>query len=263
VHLLIPRWGVEEKLQKGADHKYSIYKSLDLILNRLGLDNQDMKIEIFPHIPRAAGLGGSAALAVAIIRALSDYYKLKISSEEISQLAYESEIIAHGEASGIDNTLATYGKFILFRKGAPPFMENINTPQPIPIVIGLSGVESLTAKMVARVRQAWEKNKTLYDNIFGEINDLVLKSAEAIKKYDLEALGEYMNVNQAMLNALQVSSPELEEIIAIARKNGALGAKLTGAGGGGAAIALCPNQPEKVAMAIKKAGYNTMMTRIG
>jgi len=134
--------------------------------------------------------------------------------------------------------------------------------EPIPIVIGLSGVESLTAKMVERVRQAREQNKVLYDNIFKEIDNLVLRAAEAIEKNDLAALGEYMNANQGLLNALQVSSPELEEIIAIARKNGALGAKLTGAGGGGAIIALCPENAEQVAFAIKKAGYRTITTKI-
>jgi len=263
VYLLIPRWGVEETLQKGVKHKYSIYESLDLILTRLGLDNEDMKIEIFPHIPRAAGLGGSAALAVAIIRALAQYYKLDVSNEEISGLAYESELIAHGSASGIDNTLATYGNFTLYRKGVPPFMQDITSPEAIPIVIGLSGVESLTAKMVAKVREGRQQSPKLYDHIFEEINNLVLKSVKAIEKNQLNKLGDYMNQNQGLLDAIQVSSPELEEIIAISRKNGALGAKLTGAGGGGAAIALCPEYPEKVAMAIRKAGYNTVITQIG
>ncbi len=263
IHLLIPRWGVEERIHKGVEHKYSIYESLDLILNRLGLSDEDMKIEIFPHIPRAAGLGGSAALAVAIIRALAKYFELRLSNEEISSLAYESESIAHGSASGIDNTLATYGEFLLYRKGDPPFLKKIEVPKPIPIVIGLTGVESLTAKMVAKVKKAREQNTALYDHIFEEINNLTLKSIKAIESCDLEKLGEYMNQNHGLLNAIQVSSPELEEIIAIARKNDALGAKLTGAGGGGAAIALCPDTIEKVSMAIKKAGYNIYVTQIG
>ncbi|MFZ0389866.1 MAG: mevalonate kinase, partial [Calditrichia bacterium] len=263
IHLLIPRWGVEEKLQKGVDHKYSIYKSLDLILNTLGLADRDMKIEIFPHIPRAAGLGGSAALAVAIIRALSRHYQLNLSNEEVSALAYESEIIAHGSASGIDNTMATYGEFMLYRKGEPPVMEPVKVRGKIPIVIGLSGVESLTARMVAKVRQGMEQNPSLYENIFQEINNLVLKSTEAIRNFDLPRLGEYMNQNQGLLNALQVSSPELEEIIAVARKNGAVGAKLTGAGGGGAVIALCPENGDRISMAIRKAGYKTICTEIG
>jgi len=53
VQVIIPRWGVEEKLRKGADHKYSIYKSLDMLLEKLELQNEDMRITIFPHVPRA------------------------------------------------------------------------------------------------------------------------------------------------------------------------------------------------------------------
>ena len=222
-----------------------------------------MKIEIFPHIPRAAGLGGSAALAVAIVRALSIHYNLNLNNEQISQLAYESELIAHGSASGIDNTLATYGKFSMFQRGDKPLLEEIKIQKPIQMVIGFSGIESLTAGMVAKVKAAREENPSLYDNIFKEIDNLVLKAKAAIETYDLESLGNLMNMNQGLLNAMQVSSPELEEIIAVARKNGALGAKLTGAGGGGAILALCPENAEKVVFAIKKAGYRAMITQIG
>jgi hydroxymethylglutaryl-CoA reductase len=263
VHLLIPRWGVEEKIQKGADHKYSIYKSLDMILEKLNLSDQSLKIEVFPHIPRAMGLGGSAALAVSIIRALDEHFKLKLADSEVNDLAYESELLAHGAASGIDNTLATYGKFILFQKGTPPKIKSITVKEPIPIVIGLTGIESLTAKMVSIVRNAWENNKRLYERIFNEIDDLSTASAEAIESHDLKQLGELMNINQGLLNALQVSSQELETLINLARRNGALGAKLTGAGGGGAMLAICPENSEGIASAMRRAGYQAMVTSIG
>ncbi len=262
IHLVIPRWGVEERIYMDKEHKYSIYQSLDLIINSLGLKDKNIRIEVYPHIPRATGLGGSAALAVAIIRALSEHYHLNLSDDEVNRLAYESEKIVHGTPSGIDNTMATYGKFILFQKGDPPKMERIEVRQPIPIVIGISGVESLTARMVANVRKAWEKNKPLYDKIFHEINEITLQALEAIKAYDLEKLGELMNINQGLLNALQVSSWELEELIEIARKSGALGAKLTGGGGGGAMIALCPKNSDKVAEAMRKAGYRAIVTQL-
>lgn len=265
IHLLIPRWGVEEKIKKGADHKYSIYRSLDRILARLNLQNRGIKIEVLPHVPRAMGLGGSAALAVAIIRALDDHFKLKLSNEEINNLAYESEKLAHGNASGIDNTLATYGRFILFKKGEPPFMKELKINKPIPIVLGITGVESLTAKMVAMVHKAWENNKALYNRIFREIDELALETVDAIEKHDLKQLGELMNVNQGLLNALQVSSQELEQLINIARRNGALGAKLTGSGGGGAMVAISTDreEAEHIAHAIRKSGYDACVTNLG
>ncbi|MGD9489353.1 MAG: hydroxymethylglutaryl-CoA reductase, degradative [Calditrichaceae bacterium] len=262
VHLIIPRWGVEERLQRGVDHKYSIFKSLDLILSELDLHEKNMQIEVFPHVPRAMGLGGSAALAVAIIRALSEQFKINLSEDDVARLSFESEKIVHGSASGIDNTLATYGKFILFQKGDPPKMETIETSNPVRIVIGLTWIESLTARMVARVKTAWERNKVLYNHIFKEIDALVLQGVEAIKNNDLEHLGDLMNINQGLLNAIQVSGREIEELVDIARANGALGAKLTGGGGGGAVIALCPDNAEKVAGAIKSAGYQAFITDI-
>jgi len=263
LHLILPRWGVEEKIHHGADHKYSIYKSLDLILEKLDLQDSGMKIEVVPHIPRAMGLGGSAALAVAIIRALDEHFKLGLKDEEVNKFAYESEILAHGNASGIDNALATYGKFRIFRRSDPPVMQELHVKEPIPIVIGITGVESLTAGMVSGVRKAWEKNTALYERIFREIDELSLQAVKAIENHDLQQLGEFMNINQGLLNALQVSSQELEVLIDIARRNGAVGAKLTGAGGGGAMVAICPENVEKVAVAIRKAGYKALVTEIG
>lgn len=263
IHLLIPRWGIEEKIKKNAEHKYSIYKSLDMILEKLNIEDRNMKIEVFPHVPRAMGLGGSAALAVAIIRALDEHFKLNLSDQDVYNISFESENIIHGSASGIDNSLATYGKFTLFQKGNPPKMENIKVKKTIPIVIGLSGVESLTAKMVTNVRLAWEKNHKMYEKIFKQINELTLEAVDAIKKYNLDQLGELMNINQGLLNALQVSSRELEEMIEIARRNGALGAKLTGGGGGGAMIALAPDKSDKIIYAMRKGGYKAIPAQIG
>ncbi len=260
IHLLISRWGVEERLQKGKEYKHSIFKSLHLILHELSLEKENIKIEVFPHVPRAMGLGGSASLAVAIIRALSERFNLNLTDEQISKLAFKSEQIVHGTASGIDNTLATYGKFLLYRKGDPPIIEEIKVPKPIRIVIGLTWTESLTAKMVSRVREAWQSNKRLYNHIFNEIDKLVLQAVKAIERYDLPQLGQLMNINQGLLNALQVSGREIEELVEIARNHGALGAKLTGGGGGGAVIALCPDNAEEVATAIINAGYRAYIT---
>ena len=72
-----------------------------------------------------------------------------------------------------------------------------------------------------------------------------------------------MNLCQGYLNALQLSTPELEELIHIARQNGALGAKLTGGGGGGSMIALCPDTHQAVAAAMEQAGYRSMVVALG
>ncbi|OQX89066.1 hydroxymethylglutaryl-CoA reductase [candidate division KSB1 bacterium 4484_87] len=263
ISLIIPQWGVEEKIQQGKDYRYSIYRSLQMLLETLDLMGRNMQLFLFPHIPRAMGLGGSAALAVAIIRALSEHFRLDLSDEEVNKLAYESEKIVHGTPSGIDNTMATYGKFILYQKNTPPKLQEIKVQKPLPLVIGMSGVEGLTLKMVRQVRQGWEKNRVLYDQIFDQIDEITQQAVEAIQTYDLEKLGYLMNINQGLLNAIQVSTWELEELVEIARKNGALGAKLTGGGGGGAIIALCPENAEQVVDAMQRAGYKAIVTEVG
>ena len=159
--------------------------------------------------------------------------------------------------------MATYGRLLMYQPGDPPVMDYLTVAEKIPLVIGRSGVESLTAATVARVRENWKRNKPLYERIFDEIDGLAMAGVKAVETNDLETLGDLMNVNQGLLNALQVSSWEIEELVEIARRNGALGAKLTGGGGGGSMIALCPQDSGRVVKAMQEAGYQAMEVQIG
>ncbi|MFP8489086.1 hydroxymethylglutaryl-CoA reductase, degradative [Gracilimonas sp. Q87] len=264
VRLLIPRWGVEQIMEFGADHQYSIYKSLEMILDHLDLRDRGMNIEVFPEVPRAMGMGGSAALAVAIIRALNKHFKLGLGDDDVRRLSFESEDIVHGGASGIDNTVSTYGNLITYRKGTPPDMQTIDLKDSIPIVIGLSGVESMTSKMVKQVREQSEKYPKWYKKLFRQMDELAIASKEAIEQRDLNELGMIMNMNHGFLNIIGVSCPEVEELVEIARQNGALGAKLTGGGGGGAMIALCDSEKSqnRIQKEMHKAGYDALVTEI-
>ncbi|MDR9417842.1 hydroxymethylglutaryl-CoA reductase, degradative [Gracilimonas sp.] len=264
VRLMIPRWGVEQTLEFGADHKYSIYKSLEMLLDHLDLRDKPMNIEVFPEVPRAMGMGGSAALAVAIIRALNKHFELGLGDDDVRRLSFESENIVHGGASGIDNTVSTYGNLIMFQKGTPPKMDTLHLEESIPIVIGLSGVESMTSKMVRQVREQAEKYPNWYQQIFDQMNELALASKKAIEERNLNELGMIMNMNHGYLNTLGVSSPEVEELIEIARRNGALGAKLTGGGGGGAMIALCDSEStqQKIQKKMHESGYDALIAEI-
>src|SRR5699024_3336029 len=144
ISLLIPRWGVEMAVGESSGQLSSLQKSVTLISERLGVANQGMQIEVFPHVPRANGLGASAALAVAVIRAMARCFGVDISERGICDLAYDCEKIAHGTPSGIDNTLATFGQPILYNKANPaPRIRELKLPHSIPVVIGLSGVQTL------------------------------------------------------------------------------------------------------------------------
>jgi hydroxymethylglutaryl-CoA reductase len=263
IHLLIPRWGVEYQLASRPEDRRSFERPAGVVLDKLGLSRRNMRIEVFPEVPKSMGLGGSAAMAVAIIRALNRHFSLGLGDEEVNSLAFEAEQVAHGNPSGLDNTIACYGQPLVFRPGNPPLVELLNIPEPIHAVVGMTGHEGLTARTVGRVRDAWRKDPRLYERIFDQIDTLSLRGVQAIQDRDLQTLGELMNVCHGLLNALQVSSPELEQLVNIARENGALGAKLTGGGGGGSIIAVCDGDSSAVVNAIRAAGYQAVPIQLG
>lgn len=271
--LLIPRWGVEQQLHLSAARPGSFLELMNVVLGELGLAGRSMRIHVQPDVPRAVGLGSSAALAVAIVRAVDTHYRVGLTDEQVCRLAFECEKIAHGTPSGIDNTVATYGSTILFRRGSASgsdsgaendgaatgsVMQALSSPEPLPLVIGLTGTESLTAATVAQVRARWQERPALYEGIFDAIDSLALEAASALQSGDLAQLGELMNICQGQLAALQVSSPQIAELVQVARRAGALGAKLTGGGGGGAVVALAPDNTAAVAAAMREAGFEAL-----
>ena len=85
INVLIPRWGIEQRVRTATPGFAGIIATM---LSRLGLEEQNTTIEVFPHIPRAMGLGGSSALAVAILRAVDHAYDLNLSDGRINELAF-------------------------------------------------------------------------------------------------------------------------------------------------------------------------------
>ena len=256
--LLIPRWGIEQRVPPMTENPQGLTGILALLLKRLDLASRSLTIEAFPNVPRAMGLGGSSALAVAVIRALSDHFKLDLSNERVNELAFECEKAAHGTPSGVDNTIATYGSTLMFENTGVPSFQEVRPARSVSIAVGISGKESLTATTVAQVRRAWERQPERYERIFDQIGDLTRAGTEALRDGAYQELGELMNLCQGYLNALQVSTPELEELIHIARSCGAVGAKLTGGGGGGSVIALCPDGATDVVEAMQNSGFEAL-----
>ncbi len=259
VQLLIPRWSVEQRIHPLSQHPTGLAGILAMLLQRLDLADRSMTIEIFPHVPRAVGLGCSAALALSVTRALDNHFHLGLSDECVNSFAFECEQAAHGNPSGVDNTVSALGRPIVFRREDDKHhVEEVTLLRSLPLVVGFSGHESLTARTVAAVATAWQNNKGRYDALFDQIGDLAIAGAEAIRNGALDELGEMMNLCHGYLNALQLSTRELEELVAISRRHGAAGAKLTGGGGGGAIVALCLDGTDSVAGGIKAAGYEAM-----
>ncbi len=250
----IPAWGIDEEIN--VRHAASgVAATVALIMRELGLVDECFDIDVEARVPAAMGLGGSAAIAVAIIRAFDLRLNLGLNNRAVDALAFECEKLAHGTPSGIDNNLATYGEPVLYTRSTASRTKPLHLQEVPPLVVAASGQRGMTKEMVAGVRQRHAKNTAMYDTIFNEIDELSVAGSVALRERQYEALGSMMNVCQGFLNALEVSTPELESMIHIARASGALGAKLTGAGGGGSIVALCPGRADDVAAALKQAGY--------
>jgi hydroxymethylglutaryl-CoA reductase len=95
--------------------------------------------------------------------------------------------------------------------------------------------------------------------IFDQMDVLSREGVEQLRAGAWHDLGAAMNVCHGLLNAIGVSTPNLEHMVALARRNGAAGAKLTGAGGGGSIVALCPDGVDRVEKALREAGYHTLI----
>lgn len=222
----------------------------------------NVQINITSTIPVASGLGSGAAVSVALIRALSSFFSLQLTNNQINEMVFESEKLHHGTPSGIDNTVITFNKPVYFIKGQP--IETFTVGIPFTIVIADTGISAPTKESVGDVRKLWGKDKNKYESIFDEIGQISLIARRSIESGKPELLGELMDHNHSLLQQLTVSSPELDKLVLTARDAGALGAKLSGGGRGGNMIALV-NQAEarQVAESLIKAGAkNTITTEI-
>jgi len=244
-----------------SEKKTQQQESLQNIFRAMNVDG-NLEIWLGGDLRAASGVGASAASCAAIARAIADEYGLDYRDEAINRVAYEGEKGYHGTPSGLDNTVATYGGLVWFQSGE---MERLRVPEPVEIVMGNTGVVANTKKAVAGVRERREQNREQYDRIFGQAHQLVQQARDDLVNGRWEKVGEHMNDNHALLQQIGVSSPELDMLVDIARREGAYGAKLTGGGLGGYMVALTPGKPlqERVARAIKNQGYDVVSTTIG
>jgi mevalonate kinase len=261
----------ERKTAKGYSEEKRLQQleSIERMLKAMGIDSKTpLSIWIGGTLPGFSGLGASAASSVAIARAIAEELGMNVSEERINQVAYEAEKAYAGNPSGIDNTAATYGGLLWFKKnmtGGANTIERISIQKPVEVIIGSTGKVANTKAMVEGVAKRKQNNPQKYNPVFTQAEALAYESRKALEVYDLKKVGELMNKNHRLLQQIEVSSRELDLLVNIARKQGAFGAKLTGGGGGGCMTALTPTRElqEKVAAAIEKEGYEVLRTKIG
>lgn len=237
-------------------------RAVEMAARSFDLDPSRLHVEIASDIPPACGLGSSAALSLALVRALASLAGRALSTEEARKNASRVEDVFHGTASGVDVAASASDGIVWFERSDPPRVERIRAGAPIDLAIGMSGDPRSTAGPVGRLRERHAKRPELYGRLFRLAGDLARAGREAVESADWENLGVLMDTAQGLLNAFGVSTPTLERMVAVARGAGALGAKLSGAGGGGVIVALAPGSAGRVVEALRQAGFEAFSTRV-
>lgn len=232
-----------------------VVKAIEKI-DEIGKIPEKIKIEIGSQIPAGAHLGSSAAVTIATLAALNAEFEAGLDLEEIARLGHKVEFEVQGAASPTDTFVSTFGGIVAIPERKQREAANV------PMVIGDSGVPSSTKEMIARVGSLSAEYPEIVRSIIKTIGAISRAGLPCVEKGDFEAAGKLMNINQGLLEALGVSTEQLSAMCSAARKAGAYGAKLTGAGGGGCMVAICPRARLKdVVSAIAALGFKAIETR--
>lgn len=244
-------------------------------------------------IPIGAGLGSSASIAVCIaaalllqLRTLSGPHpdqppdEALLQIERINRWAFVYEMCIHGNPSGVDNTVATQGKAVMFQRtdyNKPPKVRPLWEFPELPLLLIDTMQAKSTADEVAKVARLREAHPGPVGSILDAI-DSVTQSANTLLNDDgdfdatdadsLRQLGELMNMNHGLLASLGVSHPRLERIRELVDYQGIGWTKLTGAGGGGCSITLLRPDADPASVArlyerLEEEGYRTFKTILG
>ncbi|XP_068145640.1 mevalonate kinase [Drosophila tropicalis] len=265
----------------------SIYYLLaGAVLSAPGEDELTLKTGFQVHVESelnvGAGLGSSASYGAALATAFliltghfdSDTYLEQENLALISHWAYESERVNHGTPSGVDNTVCTYGGIVRFVKGQG--FESLSIHKPLNILLVDSRVSRSTADIVAKVRHLRDAFPQLIDAIWQACEELVKAAIPLYESFGneqddsskFEQLERLFQINNDLLKAIGVSHPKLEQIFTIAFKRGFF-SKLTGAGAGGYAIVLLPENYQgnevywKLKEELEAAGFGLHVTTAG
>jgi len=249
--LVVPRWSLAAR----ADDGTAVGRGLHAILRCLRIRDLDFRVDA--ALPSRAGLGSSAAMAVAIARAAAEARGL--GAADVAAAVAESEAVFHGTPSGIDAAAASLGGVGRFRRADG--WQPVPVLQAMTICVGLTGRPRDTVAEVAKVGRLRERTPAA-GKVLALIGELCPAAEHALAVGDVDSLGRLFDLAHGLLAALRVSSPEIETLVHGARAAGAIGAKLTGAGGGGAVIALAPGHERDVLARWKRDGFEGFLTEI-
>ena len=195
-----------------------------------------VQVEIAGDLPQSVGLGSSAAVSVALVRAFAAAGQISMRPQGLLERAMELELEFHGAASGVDHNVSFERQLIRFVKGRRG--QPILLPRQVEAAVWVVEPRGSTRERVAEIKRKQELDPERSQGIFSSIGGLVDQAVEGLEKGDLRAVGKAMDANHKLLQELRLSTPGLDAACARLRSMGALGAKLTGGGGGGAVVGL-------------------------
>ncbi|WP_342610558.1 mevalonate kinase [Staphylococcus hsinchuensis] len=225
--------------------------------------NTPIKVTIETNLPASRGLGSSAAMAVAFVRASFDYINKPLTDAQLIEEANWAERIAHGKPSGIDTQTIVSNKPVWFHKGRVTQLKPLSLKGYM-IVID-TGVRGSTKQAVEDVHQLCNNDNT-YKQYIKQIGKLVFEASESIEHSNFLKLASVFNLCQDYLRTLTVSHEKIEKLIKSSMSQGAIAGKLTGGGRGGSMIMLAASIDiaEKIAQnALDLGAHHTWIEYLG
>jgi len=222
-----------------------------------------VSISIVSSIAEGGGLGSSGATMVAVAGAVSALEGWDTSETALAKAAEPGERLVHGTPSGIDAAASSYGGVILFSRGKRPRRLDIKTP--VTLLVAVSGKRRNTGKLVSKVSSMKETYPSLFAGLCESATLVSSLCADALEKADTDTLGRLMTQSHAVLARAGASNKDLDRLVDHCLGLGCLGAKLTGAGGGGSVLAVPPTgrrEATAVARGLQGEGYDVFFTKI-
>ena len=206
----------------------AVYASLEY----LNIKDACIRCQIDSAIPEKRGMGSSAAISIAAIRAVFDYFEAELPRDVLEILVNRAEMIAHMNPSGLDAKTCLSDQPIRFIKNVG--FEELAMDLSAYLVIADTGVYGHTREAIQVVES---KGKEALPFLYA-LGELTQQAEEAIKARDAVMLGEILTKAHGNLKEIGVSSLEADTLVETALHHGALGAKMSGGGLGGCIIAL-------------------------
>lgn len=217
-----------------------------------------LHVYIASSIPIGRGFGSSASVFTAVVKSLARYLNHTVSPAQVASAAFDADHSVHGNASGIDVTVCAYAQCLSYCRGAEP--DILTVPRGFTVAIADTGSPGFTRKAVSRVRQKYTNEPTACGRIINDIGAVSTAACAAIQQGEPALLGPLMDKNHELLQKLGVSTSRLDHLVVMARKNGAIGAKLSGAGLGGNTISLVTDRTKyRVRDALIRAGATSVI----